>query len=806
MRIALKAFTKNKLNSVVSLVGFAMGLTAFIVIALFIEDELKYDRFHRDKDRIYRIATDMGADFNNPLTPMPLAAALQTNVPEIDKVVRFSKNRDAKALFSYGEKRFYETDYMYADSSVFDVFSFNFVSGDARTALTAPHTLVVTESTARKYFGAEDPLNKVVTIQGEDNGYKVTGVVKDLPAQSHFHFSFLLSFSSASQQHADNWLIPFMFTYITVKPGTSTERLETKITTVLTKNFAGQIEKQSGMSWAAFQKKNGHGIKAYLQPLTAIHLHSNLRVELEANGNYQYVLLFGWIGVFILLLSCVNFINLTTASASLRAKEIGLRKVVGATKKELVKQFLFECFLLCFLALTVALALTDLALPFVNQLTGKHLSMQGVLLLPLFPVLAGTLLLVAILSGMYPAFYLSRLNPVEAFKKRFNSQGNGLSVRRLLIVTQFSISLALIIGVIVVYRQFRFMTTMDPGFDKEQFLVLPIHESLSAFKKTELKKDLLTYSGIQSVTLLNYLPGKEAYENQDVFIPEGKPKDQFVPLWYMRGDWDLVKTMGFHLLKGRDFNFRMPTDSFAYLLNETAVKQLGWNLETAVGKNLSTFGNGPDGLTPGRVIGVVKDFHFEGFTQQVKPMVLGVNPRYWWNVAVRVNPNDVTATLVYLEKTWKVYQPHYPFEYYFEDQNFATLWASDKKLATILSVFTAVAIGIACIGLFGLSVFATERRTKEIGIRKVLGAPAGRIVLLLAKEYLLLVFIAFLVASPLAALYASEWLRGFAYRTELNAFIFLIAAGAALALSFLTVSIKSIESALQNPVKSLRLE
>ncbi len=776
------------------------------MIALFIQDESRYDQFNKKKACIYRVAMDMGPDFNNPLTPMPMAPVIEKELPAIEKAVRIIKNRDAKALFVYGDKRFYETDFIYGDSSVFDVFTFNFISGDPHAALKEPNTTVINESTARRYFGREDPLNKIIHIEGYDNGYKITGIVKDFPVQAHFHFNFLISFSSADQRHKDNWLIPYMFTYILVKPNSSIPVLEKNISALVVKNFSAQVSKFTGMSWADYTKKNGHGLSIYLQPLTNIHLHSNLRVELEPNGNYKYVYLFGMIAALILLLSCVNFVNLTTASASVRAKEIGVRKVVGAVKNNIVIQFMLETFLLCSISLAIGLAIVYFTLPLLNDLTNKEIFFQQVFSGVFLAGLAGTLVLTGFLSGLYPAFYLSKLKPVRVLKGTFNMGARGISLRRILIVSQFAISLALIIGVMVVRNQLSFMSSGNLGFQKEQLIVLPLHADLSAQDKETVKNNLLKEHSIQSVTMVNYLPGKEAYENQDVFIPQGKAKDEFVPLWFMRGDWDMVKTMGFHILKGRDFNAQMPTDSFAYILNETAVKKLGWKPDEAIGKTLSTFGNGPEDIIPGRVIGVVKDFHFEDFTHEIKPMLLCVNPGYMGNIVIRIQPKEISHTLSYLEQQWKSFQPKYNFEYFFVDQNFARLWTSDKKLSVILSAFTIIALGIACIGLFGLSIFAIERRVKEIGIRKVMGASFLHIINLLSREYLVLVLLAFVIASPVAAIFSNYWLRNFSYRTTLNVSTFLFAGCAAILIALLTVCYKAIKTASANPVKSLRRE
>jgi putative ABC transport system permease protein len=803
---SLRSFARNRLNTWISVAGLSIGMATSILIILFVQDEFKYDQFNKRKDKIYRLVMDLGPDFNNPLTPMPLAPVIEREFPVVEKAIRIIKNRDQKALFVYGDKRFYETDFMYADPGIIEVFTFNFISGDPSTALKEPNTAIVDESTARKYFGSENPINKIIQVEGQKDGYKITGLVKDFPPQSHLHFNFLVSFSSAEQNHKDNWLIPYMFTYIVVKPNSSIPVLEKNLSDLVVKNFSAQVDKFTGMSWQDYKKKNGHGLNVYLQPLTAIHLHSHFRVELEPNGNYIYVYLFGIIAAFILLLSSVNFINLTTASASVRAKEIGVRKVSGALKINLIRQFMLETLLLCSFSMMIALAIVYLMLPVLNDLTGKAIFLQQLLTPEFIGGLTGMLITVTLLTGIYPAFYLSKFKPVEVLKGTFNAGRGGITLRRVLIVSQFAISVGLIIGVIVVNNQLRFMSRRDLGFQKEQLIVLPIHGRLSVQDKETIKNNLLKYQSIKSLTMVNYLPGKEAYENQDVFIPEGKSKDQFVPLWFMRGDWDIVKTMGFHLLKGRDFSAQMTTDSFGYILNETAVKQLGWKPDEAIGKTLSTFGNGPDDIIPGHVIGIVKDFHFEDFTHPIKPMLLGINPNYWSNIVVRVSPEDIQHTLSYLQQQWKSFQPKYSFEYFFVDQNFSRLWMSDKKLSVILGIFTAIAIGIACIGLFGLSMFAIERRTKEIGIRKVMGASFINIMNLLSKEYLILVMTAFVIASPVAGIVSNYWLREFSYRTKPGALMYVFVAIAAVLITLFTISYTAIKSALSNPVKSLRSE
>jgi putative ABC transport system permease protein len=798
-RIAIRAIASNRLHTLISLAGLTIGLTTFFAIALFVQDELRYDRFHKNKDNIYRLAMDLGPDFNNPLTPMPLAPAMQATIPGIERTCRIFKNRNSRSLFTSGSKRFYESDYVYADSTFFSLFTFQKIRGDLENVLNKPHTIVLTASAARRYFGTTDAVGQIINIETEADGYEVRAVIDEMPEQSHMHMDFILSLSSMSQEHKDNWLIPFMFTYILVKEHTPVQQLETTLTTIVREHFSKQMKDQGA-------RVTPQQLRVYLQPLTSIHLYSNARVELETNGNIVFVWIVSIAAVLILLLSAINFINLTTAAATIRLKEIAVRKAAGACRHQLIAQFLFESLLLCLLAGIMSMIAMYFVAPLVGNVTGKSLLWEQLFSKELWMVWVGGLLIVALLSGAYPAFYLSALQPGSILKNATTPLAQSVFVRRLLIVIQCMVSLVLVTGVLIISRQLRYMSTRDLGFNKEKLIVLPLHASLTPDKKRVIKSELLDYVGIQSVSFVNYVPGKEAYENQDVFIPEGRTRNEFVPMWYMRGDADLLSTMGFQLVAGRDLDPDLSSNATEYLLNETAVKTLGWTTASAVGKTLSTFGEGPDQLIKGRVIGIVKDFHFENFSHAVKPMVLGMHTRYWWNIVIRIDPKQTSDIMTFLEREWKSFQPDYPFEYYFVDENFASLWSSDRKLSRVLTIFTVLAIVVAAIGLFGLSVFTSTRRTKEIGVRKVLGASPVGIVGLLSREYLALIGTSWLIATPVTAWLGNIWLSEFVYRTSLDVFLFLLPGVAALMTAFLAVSGTSIRAALRNPVTSLRTE
>ena len=806
LTIFFRMLMKNKLSASIKIGGMVIGIAATLLIALFINDELGYDTFHQNASRIYRVAMDGGPEFHNPLTPMPFAPGVKGQFPEVGEAVRISKTRGADLLFSRDNERFYEKDFIYADSSFFKMFSFNLLKGNPAKCLAEPHTMVISENAAQKFFGLEDPMGNVIHVEGDTTGYLITGIVENVSKQSHFHFDYVLSFASMNQQHADNWLIPFMFTYLLLPEDYPYKSLEPKLTKYAVQQMNPQMKHYTGKTFEEFLAKEKGQYQLYLQPLADIHLHSNLRVELEANGDIRYVRLFSLIAVLILLMACINFTNLSTAQSISRAKEVGVRKVAGAFKGQLVQQFMTEAMLYSALATLLAVLLVEFSLPSVNVLLGKQLVWLSLNNWQILLSLLAVTLLTGIAAGAYPAFYLASFKPQGIFQKMKEGWGRTLSLRKGLVVAQFAVASALIFGTIVIRQQLDFMKNKDLGFQKEQVLVLPLRQSFSADRQRTIQAQWLQQPGITDVSFVNYLPGQEAYENQDMFVPEGKTAEDAVALWYIRGDPELVKTLGFKVLQGRAFNRRISGDSAAYILNETAVRQLGWTPETAVGKTIGRFGNGPGDLRQFTVVGVVKDFYFEAFTTPVKPMVLGIKAGYGSQIVVRFQQDALTPTLAFLEKEWTQHQAGYPFQYSFLDKDFVRLWASDQRLSQVLSLFTGLAIFIGCLGLFGLAAYASEQRRKEIGIRRVLGATAVGIIALLSKDFLKLVIIALVIASPLAWYFMNGWLENFAYRITIGWWVFAMAGLATVGVAFLTVSFQSVKAALANPVKSLRSE
>ena len=807
-KVAFRHLGKQKLYSGINILGLGLGIATALLILLFIRDEQSYDQFHEKKDRIYRIAMNGGEDFHNPLTPMPLAPLLKEQLPEIQNAVRLHKNRDYEMLFSHGDTRYFESTYAYADSSFFQIFSFPLLQGSPDEVLKAPNTMVISRSAARKFFGEVDPVGKILRVENTDPGYTITGVMEDMPANSHFHFDFIFSFASMSQRHSENWLIPFMFTYIELPEGHDFRQLESKLTELAISQMNPQMQRFTGNTFEEFLEKEGGQYELYLQPLEDIHLHSNLRVELEANGDIKYIYIFSIVALLVLILAVINFVNLTTARATSRTKEVGVRKVVGAARKQLVTQFLTESLLQSMIATALAVLMVESILPTFNSWLGKHISLIGsnnwfwLVSIGVLSIAVGTL------AGTYPAFYLSAFRPVKVLKGgKGNGRGGPVFLRQALVVTQFSVSVALVIGMLVISKQLNFMHDKDLGFQKEQLLSIPMRGGMTLERISTIKEELLENTAIEKVSVANYIPGQEAYENQDMFAAEGKGREEMIPLWFIRGDFDIVETLGLELLAGRSFNKALQTDSLnAYILNETAARQLGWNTDQAIGKTLSNFGNGPEDWVRNQVIGVVKDFHFEGFTNEIKPIFLAVHPAWAGNFVLRVNSGEMASVLSFLETKWAEYQPDFPFEYVFADERFGALWASEKRLGRVFTLFTFLALFIACLGLLGLSAYAVERRTKEVGIRKVLGASSVQIISLFSKDFLKLVVLAILIASPIAWYAMGHWLENFAYRTNLSAWIFVFATLLTLGIAFLTVSLQSLKAAVANPVKALRYE
>lgn len=801
LKIAIRNLKRNKVFSAINVIGLSIGIATCLIIMLFVKDELSYDRFNEKADRIVRVvfkASINGGKIAEATVMPPTAQVLLQDFPEVKEATRIQTS--GTPTIEYREKSFREGALGFADANFFEVFSIPMLQGNAKTALSQPNSMVITEEFAHKYFGDENPIGKVLNIKSWKTLYKVTGVIEKMPSNSHFHFDMLGSLVSNPDAKSSSWMSSGYFTYLVLQDGYDYKKLEAKLPQTVEKYMGPQIKQAMGVSISQFQKK-GNKLGLFLQPLTDIHLKSDMTGELEANGDIRYVYIFGAIAIFMLIIACINFTNLSTAEASKRAREVGVRKVLGSVKYELIRQFLLESIVLTSIALVLAIALVQIALPTFNELSGKHLSIDikehYLLLLSLIPF--G--LLVGILAGSYPAFFLSSFKPVEVLKGKFSAGRGSISLRSGLVVFQFFISVSLIVGTIVVYQQLSYIQHKKLGYEKDQLLVL---KGTWALGKNEdvLRKELLKDPRVVNVTTSGYKPAGDTDSNNSMAYAENDDTQMMRTLEYHIDD-QYIPTMGMQMVSGRNFSKEFPTDSTGIIINESAAKAFGWGVN-AVGHNITRLKNN-DGLKIRyHVIGVVKNFHFKSLHESITPllMVMESSP----GLIVKVKTKDVSGLLNNIKKQWAAFNVDQPFSYAFMDEDFNNMYKVEQKTGTILGIFAALTIFVACLGLFGLATFTAEQRTKEIGIRKVLGADIPQIIGLLSKDFLKLILIACVMAFPLSYWTMSKWLQDFAYRIDISWFVFIVAGFSSAIIASLTISYQAIKAALANPVKTLRTE
>ncbi len=797
--VALRNLQRHKVFSFINILGLAIGLACCITIFLFVRDELRYDSFHTRGDRIYRIVNHTTSDGNQrqmASTPPAWGVTMKEVFPEVQQTVRFFNLREQ--LVRHENKKFFEKGFLLADSTVFDVFTLPFVLGNPKEALNGPNSLVISESIARKYFGNGNPLNREMTVAGSLK-FRVTGVMKDLPAYSHLRINAVGSMKALLQwvepARMESWRWQMMYTYILLPPGQNPAGLQAKLPAFLKQYAEPKLE-------------GGH-YEGHLQPLTDIHLRSaELEFNMAETGDIRYVYAFSFIALFALLIACFNFMNLSTARSAQRAKEVGLRKVIGADRRQLVGQFLGESVLLALISLVVALVLVLIVLPAFNSWTEKNLSVSAILNPVGMAALIGVALLVGLLAGVYPAFFLSAFRPVRVLKGNLNLGSKGsYSFRQVLVVLQFAVSTALIIATGVVFSQLQYIGNQNLGFNKEQLVYLPMRTEEMQRDYKAIEQELLRNPNITSVSAGYGVPGG-AFAGDGINLPNRA--DQYSTNMFLV-DPNYIPTMGIKLVAGRNFSEQFATDEEeAFIVNETAVRELGWGTpQNALGKEVYWEKWGGDTLNPikrGKVIGVVKDFHVKSFHQKIDRLVLHIFPEAFSEYVVRIRPENTAATLNFLQEKWTKLAPDWPFEYKFLDEEFAKQYRSEQIFGKLFGVFTSLSIFIACLGLFGLASFAAGQRTKEIGVRKVMGASVGSIVTLLSKDFLKLVGLAFLMAAPLAWYFMREWLQNFVYRVEMGWWIFAAAGVLTVLIALLTISFQSIKAAVANPVKSLRSE
>ncbi|MFK7908394.1 MAG: ABC transporter permease [Chitinophagales bacterium] len=804
-KVALRNLLRNKTYSSINILGLAIGIACCVLIVLFVTDELSYDRFHQKADRIYRVALDaemMGQKLQAPISPSPLAKAIKAELPEVEHACRVNPYR-ADALVAWGEKKFYEKKtWAWVDSTFFDIFDFEVLEGDANKALDKPNQLIISESTAEKYFGKEKAIGQILKLDN-DRDYLVVAVMKDMPNNSHSRYDFLASIVSLEDEGSDNWLSSNVYTYVLLKENATQQQLETKFPDFYKNKMGPQLKQMAQMDFEEFLEA-GNRFEAYLQPLTGIHLGGNLDWELQPNSDRKFIYIFSMIAFLVLLIASINFMNLATARSSKRAKEVGVRKVIGAPRSALVGQFLGEALLQSLIAMCLAVVFIELILPHFNNIVDKNMSLFGGKSLLFYGFLASIFIIVGLFAGSYPAFYLSSFRPATVLKGTLLKGSGGARFRKALVVTQFAISVALIIGVLFVSKQLSYFHNANLGFNKEQLVMIEVNKEETIQQMKTVKSEILKNPNVISITATSFLPGN-GDPNQNMFSVTKEGAEQHYPLWNMEADFDFIETMGLEVLEGRAFDRNLTTDSIAaYILNESAVKGFGW--ENPIGKEVTEMGIGPAETIPGKIIGVVKDFHTEGFTKQIKPMIISINPRYTYNVAIRLNSTNMAESLSFIENVWTGFEPEYPFHYDFLDQKFASLYTAEERLGKVFLYFTLLAIFIACLGLFGLASYTAEQRTKEIGIRKVLGASVSHITLLLTKEFIFLVLISNIIAWPIAYYMMQKWLETFAYPADITFWTFGLASILGLVIAVLTVSFQAVKAAIGNPIQALRSE
>jgi len=805
IKTAFRSLQKNKGFTAINVLGLALGLAACLLIVFYVVDELSYDKYNVNASRIYRVNEDLKLGDNKvqyAVCMAPLAQTLKTDFPDVENAVRLKKIGDMHV--TKGTESILEDNALFADPSIFDVFTLPVIYGDKKTALTEPNTVVITEDMAKKYFGRLNVVGENLIIDGNlQKPIKVTAVIKNIPEQSHFHADFLVSMASNPDSRSIEWLRSDYNTYVLMRKGANYKKLEAQFPQFLRKYSGGQMQQELNMSYDTFEK-NGSFFRLNMIPLTDIHLHSNPTVtgELGINGNIEYVYIFSAIAIFILLIACVNFMNLSTARSANRAREVGVRKVLGSARKHLVLQFLAESTMVTFIAVVIALAAALLLLPAFNHFAGKNIVISSHTLVWLAPSALIAILLIGFLAGLYPAFFLSAFNPMQVLKGKISAGFKGGALRSFLVVLQFSISIFLIIGTLVIYNQLHYIQNRDLGYNRDQVLIIQHAFELGDHAKI-FKQEIKQLPGVTNATLSGYLPVKSS-RGTGIFYKEAvaDPKKSLFPqIWSV--DEDYISTLGMKIKSGRNFSAQMPSDSNAIVINETAAKFLGFT--DPANKIVYRSSGGPNPTyKPYTIIGMVKDFNFSSLHDNISPVVMQLNTDNS-SLSIKVNTVNIPALLSQIEAKWKDFTPAH-LQYSFMDQDFDAMYRSEQRIGTIFIAFTTLAIVIACLGLFGLAAYAAEQRTKEIGVRKVLGASIMNIASMLSLDFIKLVCISILIASPVAWYLMQKWLQDFAYRINIQWWVIAIAGFAAILIAFITISFQSIKAAIANPVNSLRSE
>lgn len=796
-KVAIRNILKQKFYSFINILGLTIGVAATLFIILYINDELSFDRFHTHINQMYRVGLNgrlAGQEVHVAATPPPLAQAMVNEVPGVEAAIRMWEWDDV--VIRYEDQAYTEDLIFHTDSNFFDFFTFKMLEGDPKTALIEPNSIVLTESMAQKFFGEGEKLGRILTFSNDNKAMKVTGVVEDPPHNTHFQFNYLVSFSSNDFGKSDQWLSNSLYTCFVANENADVKEIEKKLNEELIPKYVGpQLQQFLGISLDQFLEQDG-AYGYFVDPVKDLHLYSSVQFDLGTPGDIDYIYIFGAIGLFIMIIASINFMNLSTAKSTRRSREVGMRKTFGSLKRQLILQFLVESIIYSFLAVIIAVFLVFILLPEFNQLSGKDLQFTSFLRPELIGGTFLLILVVGILAGSYPAFYLTHFRITEVLKGKVSRGTRSKAVRGGLVVLQFAISILLIICTILVYNQLQYTQKKNLGFNKEGVIVISNVDRLESNRKA-FKDALMQESSIMAASYSNsMIPG---VNNTTIFRKPGLDEDHIIGVYF--ADHDHFDVLGFELAKGRSFSRDFPSDSTAILVNEAVVDEMGW--EEPIGEKLISF-NGPQPMEL-EVVGVLKNFNFESLREKVRPILIRLG-NFGNVMSVRYKSGDPQQAVRLIESKWKEYASNEPFEYQFLDENFDNLYRSEQRMGTLFSIFTVLAIVIACLGLFGLAAFTAEQRTKEIGIRKTMGASGFIIARLMSMEFIKYILIAFLVAVFPAYYFISGWLENFAYRININWWVFGISGLVAVVIALLTVSYQAIKAARINPAITLRYE
>jgi putative ABC transport system permease protein len=805
VKVAIRNIFRQKIYSLINILGLAMGLACSLLIMVFVMHELSYDQFHAKKDRIYRLCVKgkLGeAEMNMAYTAVPTGPAFDQEFPEITEAVRLENWNDM--LFRFGERVFIEDDLLWTDSGFFKVFDFKLISGQPDQVLTEPQTIVLTETMANKYFGEEEAVGKSINMGSDSMEYRVTGIVEDPPENSHLGFNFIASFHSLDKAKSTFWLSHNLSTYFLLEDGVDIGLLEEKMQPVMLKYVGPEVEQFLGIQLDQFvEAGNAYGM--YLQPLSDIHLNPEVQQSMKPPHEKKYIYIFSLIAIFILVIACINFMNLSTARSANRSREVGLRKVMGSTRNLLVGQFLLESIFISLIALILGVMILELLLPAFRNLVHLELSINYFANPVVIPSLVILVFFVGLLSGSYPAFYLSSFRPNAVLSGKLASGMKTGWLRGILVVLQFAISIGIVIATMVVLKQVNYLLKKDMGYETEQMVIIQRAEALGKEHIQTFKQEIANIPGVVASTNSTMLMGDP--NNSNSYMIEGQPFENSYVLWTVWTDFDYAETYGLELVKGRYLSGEYATDSTNVVVNEAAVRS--FHMEDPLSIRIIQPGRTPEERIYHQIVGVVKDFHFASLHSPIEPFVMIHKDEDWnWGgyLTIRLETENLQRTLNEIEQIWKEFTNDQPMEYSFLNEDLAGKYGEEKRTGTIFGIFSILAILVACLGLLGLSSYSAEQRTREIGVRKVMGATVSSIVRLLSKETLMLILISAVISIPVAWITMGNWLESFAFRIKMDPFIFILAFLGALLLALLTVSIQALNAALTNPADSLRYE